>query len=220
MNPITPLEVTCMTLSSCLGHGVDQHLQALLQERSGLKPCNFAGSALETYIGEVEGVDSISLPDHLAEFDCRNNRLAYLCLQQDDFLGAVTQAKENYGDDRIGLFLGTSTSGVQQTEKAFAEIPADSESLPDWFHYDETQGTFSVAEFTRQYLGLNGISQVIATACSSSAKTFASAWRHIESGYCDAAIVGGVDSLCLMTLYGFNSLQLVSALPCRPADAQ
>lgn len=220
MKPISPLEVTSMTLSSCLGHGVAQHLDALQQQQSGLKPCDFAGSDLETYIGEVTGLDEISLPKKLAEFDCRNNRLAHLCLQQDGFQTAVTRAKEKYGDSRIGLFLGTSTSGVQQTEKAFAEMPAESNSLPDWFHYDETQGTFSVAEFTSQYLGLSGISQVIATACSSSAKTFASAWRHIESGYCDAAIVGGVDSLCLMTLYGFNSLQLVSALPCRPADSE
>lgn len=220
MNRISPLEITSMTLSSCLGHGVDQNLQALLHGRSGLKRCDFSGVDLETYIGEIEGVNNFSLPDNLSAFDCRNNRLAYLCLQQDDFRGAVTQAIGNYGHDRIGLFLGTSTSGVQQTEKAYAEISTESQSLPDWFHYDETQGTFSVAEFTQKILGINGIAQVIATACSSSAKTFSSAWRHIESGFCDAAIVGGIDSLCLMTLYGFNSLQLVSSSPCRPADAQ
>ncbi len=60
---------------------------------------------------------------------------------------------------------------------------------------------------------------VISTACSSSPKVFASAHRAIAPGLCDAAVVGGVDSLCLTTLYGFNSLQLVSGDICRPADA-
>jgi 3-oxoacyl-[acyl-carrier-protein] synthase-1 len=59
---------------------------------------------------------------------------------------------------------------------------------------------------------------VISSACSSSGKVFASAQRAIESGLIDAALVGGVDSLCLTTLYGFHSLQLVSAAPCRPFD--
>src|SRR5258708_21879761 len=40
----------------------------------------------------------------------------------------------------------------------------------------------------------------------------------IAAGVCDAAVVGGVDSLCLMTLYGFHSLGLTSAGPCRPYD--
>ena len=77
---------------------------------------------------------------------------------------------------------------------------------------------FSVADFTRRMLGLRGVAEVVSTACSSSAKVFAVAQRFMSAGFCDAAIVGGVDSLCQMTLYGFNSLQLVSAKPCRPAD--
>jgi 3-oxoacyl-[acyl-carrier-protein] synthase I len=47
---------------------------------------------------------------------------------------------------------------------------------------------------------------------------FASARRAIGAGLIDAALVGGVDSLCLTTLYGFHSLQLVSRTPCRPFD--
>ncbi len=207
-----------MTVSSCLGHGIEDHIKALKDERSGLKACDFLGAKLDTYIGEVDGVNAMTLPRELMPYNCRNNRLAYLSLQQDGFIESVERAKNKYGNDRIGLFLGTSTSGVQQTEKAFAEKQVGQEKLPEWFDYEATQSTFSVAEFSQKVLGLTGVAQVIATACSSSAKTFASAWRHIEKGYCDAAIVGGVDSLCLMTLYGFNSLQLVSASPCKPAD--
>jgi 3-oxoacyl-[acyl-carrier-protein] synthase I len=76
-----------------------------------------------------------------------------------------------------------------------------------------------VADFTRQRLDLQGPAVVVSSACSSSAKVFGSARRMMEAGLIDAAVVGGVDSLCLTTLYGFHSLQLVSPRPCRPFDA-
>jgi 3-oxoacyl-[acyl-carrier-protein] synthase-1 len=90
--------------------------------------------------------------------------------------------------------------------------------LPPDFDYRRTHNSFSVAEFALQLLGLEGPAVVVSSACSSSAKVFGSARRMIEAGLIDAALVGGVDSLCLTTLYGFHSLQLVSHLPCRPFD--
>ncbi len=191
---------------------------ALQQQRSGLRRCDFDGVELETWIGRVDGLEDEALPDALATYDCRNNRLAHLGLAQDGFRCDVEAAVARYGATRIGVFLGTSTSGVQQTEQAYAQR-SDSGALPDSFIYRTTQNTFSVADFTRHSLGLKGPAQVISTACSSSAKVFATAQRHMQAGLCDAAIVGGVDSLCQMTLYGFNSLQLVSSRRCRPADA-
>jgi len=71
----------------------------------------------------------------------------------------------------------------------------------------------------RRALALEGPAAVISSACSSSAKVFASAQRAIAAGVVDAAVVGGVDTLCLTTLYGFHSLQLVARAPCRPFDA-
>jgi 3-oxoacyl-[acyl-carrier-protein] synthase-1 len=90
--------------------------------------------------------------------------------------------------------------------------------LPDDFVYGTTHNTFSLADFTRQLLGLAGPGVVVSSACSSSAKVFASAQRMIDAGLIDAAVVGGVDSLCLTTLYGFSSLDLLSSQPCRPFD--
>src|SRR6201999_3646749 len=87
------------------------------------------------------------------------------------------------------------------------------------FHYQGAHNTFSVADFERNALALEGPAFVVSSACSSSAKVFGSARRMMEAGLIDAAVVGGVDSLCLTTLYGFHSLQLVSPSPCRPFDA-
>ena len=159
------------------------------------------------------------LPSHLADFDCRNNRLAELALQQDDFLAAVQTAVNRHGAARIGVLLGTSTSGILQTELAYRHRDAQG-ALPPDFHYAQTHNTHSLAAYVRARLGLRGPAMVVSSACSSSAKVFASAQRMIAAGLIDGAVVGGVDSLCLTTLYGFNALELLSTEPCRPFDAQ
>jgi 3-oxoacyl-[acyl-carrier-protein] synthase I len=214
---MTPLAINSYTATTALGHGLEAQAAALRQERSGLERRRFETSTLVTWIGEVAGLDA-SLPAQWREWDCRNNRLAEAGLQQDGFLEAVATARQRYGAARIGVFIGTSTAGVQQTELAYrARIDG---VLPDWFRHRTTQNVYAVANFVRLRLQLQGVCVSISTACSSSAKVFAAAHRAIASGQCDAAVVGGVDSLCLTTLYGFNSLQLVSADICRPADAQ
>jgi 3-oxoacyl-[acyl-carrier-protein] synthase I len=92
--------------------------------------------------------------------------------------------------------------------------------LPAGFNYAGTQNNYSLAGFVSNYLGIKGPALVVSSACSSSAKVFGNAQRMIEAGFCDAAIVGGVDSLCLTTLYGFKALGLVSEQPCRPYDGE
>jgi 3-oxoacyl-[acyl-carrier-protein] synthase-1 len=176
---------------------------------------------LPCWTGEVHGLDAVRLPGALAHWDCRNNRLAELALAQDGFPDAVAQLRARLGPRRIGVFMGTSTSGVRQTELAYQErARLNATTLPDWFDYRTTQSSFSIADYVRQRLQLEGIALSLSAACASSAKVFASAARSIEAGFCDAAVVGGVDSLCLTTLYGFHALQLLSPQLCRPADAE
>ncbi len=213
-----PLAITAATLTTALGPGNVATLDALQDQRTGLAPARFMDVPLPTWTGEVEGVDVVAIPAELGEFDCRNNRLAWLGLQQDDFLDAVARARARWGARRVGVFLGTSTSGLLQTELAYRQRGADG-ALPADFHYGPTQNTFSVADFVARALQLEGPAWVVSTACSSSAKVFGNAARLIEAGLIDAALVGGVDSLCLTTLYGFNSLELLSTEICRPWDA-
>jgi 3-oxoacyl-[acyl-carrier-protein] synthase-1 len=174
---------------------------------------------LDTCVGEVRGVDEAPLPGSLAEFECRNNRLALIGLAQDGFSEAVRESAARHGRQRVGVFLGTSTSGILETELAYRQRDPVSGALPAGFRYRGAHNSFSLAAFAQRALGLAGPAVVISSACSSSAKVFASARRAIEAGVVDAALVGGVDSLCLTTLYGFHSLQLVSRTPCRPFDA-
>jgi 3-oxoacyl-[acyl-carrier-protein] synthase-1 len=209
-----PLAVTAYTATSALGRGAGAMLEALRNGTSGLKPNDFDRAAeLRTWIGRVAGLEEEPVTGALAAFDCRNNRLAQLGLAQDAFRQSVANAVERYGPRRIAVLIGTSTSGILQTELAYRASDFGG------MDYRHAQNLYSVTDFVRRALGAAGPAMTVSTACSSSAKVFASAARYIEAGLADAAVVGGVDSLCFNTLHGFTSLQLVSDEPCRPFDA-
>jgi 3-oxoacyl-[acyl-carrier-protein] synthase-1 len=216
---VSPLVLRSFTATSAIGRGLGATLASLRAKRSGLAPCRFETVSLDTFVGEVAGVDEVRLPRELAEFECRNNRLAWLALGEDGFSEAVAASAARHGRRRVGLFLGTSTSGILETELAYRRRDPQSGALPAGFSYHGAHNTFSLGAFARRALHLEGPAAVISSACSSSAKAFASARRAIDAGLIDAAVVGGVDSLCLTTLHGFHALQLVARTPCRPFDA-
>jgi len=162
-------------------------------------------------VGAVE-MDLPLIPDSLRDFDCRNNRLALAALQEIE--PDVTTAIRRYGKDRIAVIVGTSTSGLAEGEEALA-IRLRQGSWPPDFRYSQ-QELGNVAEFVARVLGVDGPAYTVATACSSSGKAFASAQRLLEAGLCDAAIVGGVDALCRMTVNGFHALESLAVGYCQP----
>ena len=202
-----------------MGHGLDATRDALATGESYLQACDFLDTELSTWIGVVAGLDEVKLAPSLAAFDCRNNRLASLALAQDGFSGAVADAVARHGADRVGVYLGSSTSGLLNTELAYRQRDSDSGLLPSELQYEQTHNMSSLGTFVSQALGITGPCYVISIACASSAKVFASAARAIATGQIDAAVVGGVDSLCLTTLYGFGSLELLSPDRCQPYGA-
>ncbi len=213
-----PLVLTACTAVSALGSGAAAHRAALLSQVGGLRPNDF-DPAVGGWIGRVPGVESHALPEAFAAYDCRNNRLADMALRADGFIGQVAAARARYGADRVAVVLGTSTSGVTAAEDAYRHRSPDG-ALPLTFDYDHTQDLYSVAGYVRGVLGLCGPALVISTACASSARCFVDAAQLIRAGLCDAAVVGGADSLCRMTLHGFASLELLSPTPCRPCHAE
>ena len=215
-----PVYLAHYTLTTCLGRGRDANWEAIVQQRTGLQPCKFETAELPTFVGQVNCVELEAMPPRLADHLCRNNQLAQLALKQDDFCNAVEEAIQTYGRNRIGVFLGTSTSGILSTEIAYRHRDEKTGALPNDFHYQHTHNTFSVSGFVRDYFELEGPAVAVSSACSSSAKVFGNAARMMACGLIDAAIVGGVDSLCLTTLYGFNSLELLSSERCQPFGAQ
>jgi len=214
---MTPLRITGHSIACPAGIGERELAAALREGRSGLRPNDFGESPLPTWIGRVPGVEAVELPGRLADWDCRNNRLALLALTSDGFFGRASAARDRYGADRVALVMGTSTSCIGATEEAYRRLLPDGQ-FPEDLRRPIVHTPHSLGDFVRAALGLEGVAVTVATACSSSAKVFAQAERLIRLGLADAAIVGGVDSLCGSVLFGFNSLELVSPEPCRPFD--
>ena len=189
----------------------------IANRNSGLRRNDLPECDLETWVGRVPAVEAICLPPHLEHLQSRNNQLAWLGLQQDDFLGGLEQLIDLIGADRFGVVMGTSTSSIGRTEEGYARM-GQSVLMPKKYRQPEVHNLHSPGLFVSLATGLKGPSMTVSTACSSSAKVFASAARWIQHEMVDAVLVGGVDSLCLSTLFGFNSLELISPNPCRPFD--
>jgi 3-oxoacyl-[acyl-carrier-protein] synthase-1 len=215
---VTPLAITALSNVNALGHGQAAVARALRADASALRPCDYEDARIDCHIGRVEGVEDAPLAPDFAVYDCRNNRLLELALQADGLAGAAEAAIARYGAHRVALVLGTSTSGVREGEYAFANRDPETDALPDDFRFFETHDHHAMVRYLQARLGLAGPALTVSTACSSSAKVFADAQQLIGAGFADAALVGGADSLCLMTLYGFRSLELLDTQPARPND--
>ncbi len=214
---IAPLRITAFTACSAAGANARELLAALRAGSSGLRPNAMPDLPLATWLGRVAGVEGQPLPPALAAWESRNNRLAWMGLAADGFAEAVRAARLRYGSDRIALVLGTSTASIGASEEAYRNLEPDGQ-FPPHLRQPILHAPHALADFVQHALELHGICVTVATACSSSAKVFAQAERLLRTGLADAAVVGGVDSLCGSVLFGFNSLELVSPEPCRPFD--
>lgn len=152
------------------------------------------------------------IPAELAPQDTRNNQLlleAALQIRED-----IDQAIQTYGRDRIGIVLGTSTSGIDEASRGLAHYIRDHQFPADYDYQQQELG--APANFLADWLQLSGPAYVISTACTSSARALMSAQRLLDLGICDAVLCGGVDSLCKLTLNGFSALEAVSGQRCNP----
>jgi len=213
---LPPVAVTAYQCVSAAGDDVEALYLSLIDNQSCLKPLRLFDIPFETVVGEV----TTPLPDirtNLKEYDCRNARLALKALNQGGFRSDVERAIAKYGASRVGLVLGTSTSGIYDSENAYARFLSDG-VMPGDFHFLQIQTAQATAEFLQRELELQGPCYGISTACSSSAKALGVAQRLIAADFCDTVLVAGVDSLCRLTLRGFHSLQLISSEACRPMD--
>jgi 3-oxoacyl-[acyl-carrier-protein] synthase-1 len=200
---------------NALGSGKAAVLDRLLAgDSSGMTPLSGLLTGRSTVVGAVR----TALPPlraELAAFDCRNNRLLAAALNQ--IAPAVERLAARIGPTRIAVLIGTSTSGIAEGENAIEALQRDG-CMPRTFHYRQ-QEIGMAAEFAARYLRIEGVRYTISTACASSASAFASAQRLLASGRCDAAIVGGADSLCRLTLNGFDALESLAPDVCNPFSA-
>ena len=197
---------------NALGAGREAVLQGLCAgSTAGVTPWAEPVGERQLRAAQVRGPLPVISPA-FAAYDSRNNRLLQAAVEQ--IRTEIDGAIGRFGADRIGVVLGTSTAGILEGERAF-KIWAEQGALPAGYDYRQ-QEISSPSEYLRRALNLNGPAWTVSTACTSSAKAFASARRLLRLDMCDAVVVGGVDSLCGLTLNGFAALESVSKDICNP----
>ena len=215
-----PLSLSAISVVTALGAGAAPLRRALHDRQGGLRRCDFRDAPEDIWIGRVPGLEEVALPPALAGFACRNNRLAELALRSDGFAAAVEAAGERYGPERVAVVLGTSTAGIEATEQAYGRRDTPDAALDGEFDFARTHDLQALPRFVRARLGLRGPALAVSTACTSGARAMLDAAALIAAGVVDAAVAGGVDSLCRLTLHGFASLELLSRDgPTRPCAA-
>lgn len=202
-----PTYLPALGLVNALGSSCNEVADRLFAgDTSGMaREAGWLAGGGEAMVGRVRA-DLPAVPGRLARYDCRNNRLLLAALAQ--IAGPVAEAIAQHGADRVGVVLGTSTSGIAEGEAAIATLDHTG-AMPAGFDY-ACQEIGTAAPFLARYLGLLGPAYTVSTACTSSAKALVSARLLLLAGVCDAVLCGGVDSLCRLTVSGFTALESTS----------
>ncbi len=203
--------ITDYGIISSIGNGKVETMQNLFSsQRNGLTPYQLSNGK-STFVGSVRD-ESVLFPPHLQSLYSRNNHLLYRAFQQIE--ARFNSLKAGIPLNRIGIIIGTSTSGIYDVESAFGVKNRDGQ-FPENYHY-KIHEMGSPAEFLAELTGCKEIAYTVSCACSSGAKAIISAARLIENGVCDLVVTGGVDTLCQLTLQGFDSLEVISEELCNP----
>jgi len=216
MKKSSAIHILDYDLTCAIGLGLTACRDALLNEKSGLTPNNVDHSPLKTMVGSVSAIDDMSWKGDISDWNSRNNALAKIGLEQGSLATSIDTLVKRFGASRIGIAVGSSTSSIDRIERAYRHL--DNNQLTTEFAHKKVLNPHSPGLFLAKVTGITGPNLTISTACSSSGKVFATATRWLNSGLVDAVLVGGVDTLCLSVLHGFDSLQLISEGICRPFD--
>lgn len=207
-----PLFLSSLGLVNALGSDKDAVAAALFRgETGGMRTEEGWILGRPARVGRV--IEELPpLPPRWAADDSRNNRLLVLALA--GIRNDLEEELQRHGSHRIGVVLGTSTSGMAEGETAVAHWRAKGQ-FPADFHYQQQEIGRS-ALFLAEYLGLKGPTLTISTACTSSGRALISARNLIEAGLCESAVVGGADTLSRLTVTGFSALAAACPEPCNP----
>jgi 3-oxoacyl-[acyl-carrier-protein] synthase-1 len=201
-----PCSLAALGMVNPLGSRLDEIWPRLLSgDQSHLRSHDDLVPGRKLVVAEVSS-SLPAVPDRLGRYACRNNSLTLAALEQiekpiSDWIAAA-------GRERVGVVLGTSTSGVSDAEMAIRHRNRTGALAPA-FHYSQLEFG-GAAGFVAELLGLAGPAYTISTACSSGARALVSARSLLAQGICDVVVAGATDSLCGLTTNGFGALQVLS----------
>ncbi len=209
---MTRCYVHAVGIICALGDGVESTRTALMRgDTRGMRVESGWLPEGNSCVGRVS-TELPTLPAHLAEDDCRNNRLLAAALRH--IHSQLESAKAQWGPERVAVVIGTSTSGIAAGEDAMAAKVKHGEFPPSFSYRQQEIG--ATAPFAARLVGAKGPAYTVSTACTSGAKALIAARRLLDLGICDVALAGGVDTLCRLTVCGFTALESAAPERCNP----
>ena len=213
---MTRIAITGIGTINALGTGIAAFVDGLRAGRCGIGTVSaFPTAGFRTTCAAAVPaiVPPAWLADKVAQHASRSALLALIAAHEAwsmAGLGAADAAP-------MGIVLGTTTGGMATGEEAFRlwlQNADDPHRLAAWL---ETPVAVPIDHLARVF-GFYGPRLTVSTACSSGANALGVAADWIRAGHVEAVVCGGTDSLCRMTYSGFNVLQALDRVPCRPFD--
>lgn len=205
--------LNALGLICTLGAGRSAVAEALFAgDDSGLRAEAGWAPGLSLPLGAVRSTLPPLPPPLAGSRDNRANRLLLAAALQIE--AEIRALIARHGADRIGVIIGTSTTGIEQATAGIGSLLQSGAWPADYRYADQELG--APAEFLAEWLGLGGPCYGISTACTSGARALMSAQRLLQMDLCDAVLCGGVDTLAQLPINGFLALEALDPARCEP----
>lgn len=206
------IAITGIGIISSLGLNTEGNLNSLLEKKTGIGPMELLNSVhKEIPVAEVKKTDEelahlIGIPS--AEGYTRTALLAMIAAQE------AWQDAGNPPKEKAGLVSATTVAGMRTSEMYYSDFQREG-GRSDFI---DTHDAGDSTEKTADFIGIKKFISTISTACSSSTNALMLGSRLLRSHKLNKVLVGGVDSLSLFTLNGFNSLMILDKEHCKSFD--
>ncbi|MGO2127449.1 MAG: beta-ketoacyl-ACP synthase [Pseudoalteromonas prydzensis] len=199
-----PVWLNDLGIVSALGAGHQQTIKSLNSQHINTLTATdeLAFDGRQTYVGMVK---TLPLSATLRTYTLIDDALAQI---------KPTLDQLKIAEQRIAVVIGTSTASIHEGERARIELK-HAGHWPQKYNYND-QTLVAPADYIAKQLNATGPCYSISTACSSSSKAMISARALLLADLADVVICGGVDSLCQLTVNGFDSLSSISDAVCQP----
>ncbi|HYX36051.1 MAG TPA: beta-ketoacyl synthase N-terminal-like domain-containing protein [Oligoflexus sp.] len=205
------VSITGISIASALGRRWHDLGEAILRHQSGLHKSHRYAEWIAAPLGELP-LDDWQVPtaDRLKS----DRVMRRVMLGMIDQLAADTQVFQRYRPRDIGLFLGTTTCGIDGFFAALAQHRTTQLPLLEFLSPDMQQ--VWITQEMRAAFPLRGPQFTFSSSCAAAAQAIGQAYDAVRSGICPVAIAGGIDILNRVTLHGFDSLQILDHDFCQP----
>ncbi len=209
------IAITAAALASSMGCSVEELQRNLSCEQRGLSYSHRFSDQIASPLGEIPWEDlGVSIED-----PHNSDRLALLgCSHVLGQLAQNSEAVRKFPANRLGLFVGTTTAGINSFFDVARNLKTSGLPLETLLRSDMQQA--QLGHQLAEKFQLRGPVYTFSASCAASAQAFIMAHDAVKMGWVDAAIVLGVDILNLVTLHGFNALQLIDPNFCQPFTEQ